>query len=83
MNRDWILLHLKEASEELTRTIQEIEKEPEYEFGEYLIAMMHVYNHLNTAWNSRDETRERVESCSLEEFNQWRQFPVDIDMKAT
>jgi hypothetical protein len=83
MNREWILFHLKEASEELTRTIQEMEKDPEYDFGEYFVAMMHLYNHINTAWNSRDATPERVKSCSFEEFEKWRQFPSDIDMSVT
>lgn len=83
MNREWILLHLKEASEELTRTIQEMEQDPEYDFGEYLVAMMHLYNHLNTAWNSRDATPERVKACTYEEFERWRQFPTDIDMSVT
>lgn len=80
MNREWILLHLKEAHEELTETIQEIEKDSEYDFGQYLIAMMHLYNHLNTAWNSRDASPERVKACSYEDFGRWRQFPTDIDM---
>jgi hypothetical protein len=80
MNRDWVLFHLKEAHEELTRTIQGIEQDPDYDYGEYYVAMMHLYHHLNTAWNSRDASPERVQKCTDEEFAQWRQFPNDVDM---
>ena len=83
MNKEWILLHLNEAREELTDTIQEMEQNPEYNFGEYFVAMMHLYNHLNTAWNSRDASPERVKACTAEEFERWRQFPTDIDMSVT
>jgi hypothetical protein len=80
MNRDWILFHLQEAHEELTRTIHEMEQDPEYDFGEYVVAMTHLYHHLNTAWNSRDASPERVKACSEEDFEKWRQFPSDVDM---
>jgi hypothetical protein len=66
MNRVWIFLRLKEAGEELTRTIQEMEEDPKYDFGEYFVAMMHLYHHLNAAWNSRDATPDRVKSCTFE-----------------
>ena len=80
MNREWVLLHLKEAHEELRRTIEEFEKTSDYDTGEYLVAMMHLYDHLNTAWNSKDASLEEVRTCSKESFSKWRQFPSDIDM---
>ncbi len=55
MNRDWVLSQLREAQEELNRTIGEMEADPEYDVGELMVAMQHLYDHLNTAWNSRDE----------------------------
>src|SRR5262245_8236873 len=53
MNKIWILDHLREAHEELSRTIGELESDPEYGEGELYVAMAHLYHHLNTAWNSR------------------------------
>ena len=80
MNRDHTLWHLHEAVEELQRTIHEIEIGPEYGYGEFSVAMQHLYHHLNTAWNARDESPERVRACSDTDFVRWRQFPQDIDL---
>jgi hypothetical protein len=80
MNRKWILFHLKEAHEELRRTIEEFEKRSDYDVGEYFVAMMHLYHHLNTAWNSKDVSDEDARTSSDESFSKWRQFPSDIDM---
>jgi hypothetical protein len=80
MNKDWILFHLREGLEELTRTIAAIESNPAYDEIEFEIAMAHLYNHLNTAWNSRQVDRERTERCSEKDFYAWRAFPSDIPM---
>lgn len=80
MNRDWVLFNLREAQEEIRRTIAEIERHPDYDFGEFIVAMAHAYHHLNTAWNARDEAQSAVEPCSRADFQRWRQFPVDLDM---
>jgi hypothetical protein len=45
MNREHTLWHLQEATEELQRTIREIENEPEYGYGEFSVAMQHLYHH--------------------------------------
>jgi hypothetical protein len=82
MNRDHVIFHLREAREELERTIAKIEAEPDYDVGELLVAMMHVYHHLNTAWNGRDASIQRAIACSDEDFAEWRRFPVDIDLSA-
>jgi len=78
MNRDWVLFNLREAIEELTRTISEIEATPDYGYGEFSVAMQHLYHHLNTAWNARDATPDQVATCTETDFQMWRQFPVDI-----
>lgn len=49
MNKSWILFHLREAQEELTRTIAKIESAATPDEIELQIAMAHMYNHLNTA----------------------------------
>ncbi|MGC4095727.1 MAG: hypothetical protein QM706_01310 [Nitrospira sp.] len=80
MNRDHTLWQLHEAAEELQRTICEIEDKSEYGYGEFMVAMQHLYHHLNTAWNARDESPERIQACSEADFVQWRQFPQDMCM---
>ena len=80
MNIQWILSHLNEAKEELDRTIKDIEKDEDYDYGEFVVAMSHLYNHLNTAWNSRDATIQEAEECSEEDFKRWRKFPKDEEL---
>lgn len=82
MNRDYVLFHLREAREELERTIAEIEASPSYGYGEFVVAVTHLYHHVNTAWNARDVEPDRAETCSEADFAQWRQFPTDVDMSA-
>ena len=78
MNKSWVLFHLAEAQEELEKTIKEIESDPEYDSVEYSIAMSHLYNHINTAWNSQNSTE--TEESNDNNFEKWRQFPTNIDM---
>ncbi|MCU0365571.1 MAG: hypothetical protein MUE93_07920 [Ignavibacteriaceae bacterium] len=78
MNKEWVLFNLKEAQEELNRTISEIENEESYDVGEFVVAMGHLYHHLNTAWNSQKATNEQVKVNSEIDFFNWRQFPKDI-----
>jgi len=78
MNREWVLFHLREAQQELARTIADIEADPRYDVGELSVAVGHAYHHLNTAWNSRDEPESRVHACTDVDFLRWRQFPTDV-----
>lgn len=80
MNKPWILAHLREANEELTRTIAELESDPEYGEGEFYVAIAHTYNHLNTAWNSRTVRDDEVSCFGQEESSAWRKFPLDIEL---
>lgn len=80
MNRNAILFHLREAKEELDRTIIEIEKSESYDVGELLPAMSHLYHHLNTAWNGKDASPERHTKCAPDDFHEWRKFPVNDDL---
>jgi hypothetical protein len=42
--------------------------------------MQHLYHHLNTAWNARDASPERVAAASGADFFRWRQFPWEIEL---
>jgi hypothetical protein len=79
LNKLWIACHLEEAIEELQRTLKEL-KHPEYSESEFRVAMAHAYNHLNTAWNSRNADPDGVASLSEEEFYRSRAYPSDLDM---
>lgn len=80
MNRDAVLFHLREAKEELDRTIGEIATTADYGQGEFVVAMSHLYSHLNTAWNGRDASHERHQECSQTDFDTWRKFPPDEEL---
>lgn len=74
MNKKHVLFHLKEAKEELDRTIEEIERDAE-NYSLY-VAMMHLYSHLNTAWNARERDPNHQETDA--DFYHDRQFPKDL-----
>ena len=78
MNTKYILFNLREAREELDSTIKEIETDNEYGEAKLSVAMMHLYHHLNTAWNARNTSDEDANSCSDEDFNQWSGYPSDL-----
>lgn len=80
MNRNFILYNLNEALEQLSSTIKELEANPDYHYGEFIVDTAHLYHHLNTAWNAQNASNEEVEECSEENFYKWRGFPEDIYM---
>ena len=80
MNRSAILDHLREAKQELDQTICDIADDPEYDIGEFRVAMSHLYHHLNTAWNGRDATDEAHLKCAEADFDAWRRFPNNSEL---
>ena len=80
MNHQVVLFHLREAKEELDRTVARLATKPEYNPEEFQVAMSHLYHHLNTAWNARDQTNEQFRQCSDEDFKQFRKFPRAADL---
>jgi hypothetical protein len=78
LNREWVLWNLREAKEELDRTILEIEGDAEYDGPELWVAMAHLYQHLNTAWNARSASEPDVRKCSQANYDRWRRMPEDI-----
>jgi len=80
MNRNQVLSQLKEASEALDEMIKSIESTADYDYGDYWVDMQHVYHHLNTAWNSRDESEERISKATDVDFNRWSALPNDLPM---
>ena len=58
LNREWVLAHLKEAKEELDRTIDKIETDEEYDEEVFKIAIGHIYTHLNVAWRKKKDNNK-------------------------
>ena len=80
MNKDHLLFHLKEASEELSRTVADCENDPDYSEGELTVAMQHLYHHLNTAWNTHKLSPEIINQASDQDFNVWGLYPSDLEI---
>jgi hypothetical protein len=80
MNKGWILFHLREAHEELTRTIAKFDAAQRVGEIEFEITLAHMYNHLNTAWNSRALTDEQIAAQTDDDFYTRRAYPADIPM---
>jgi hypothetical protein len=72
LNREWVLWNLREAKEELDRTIADIEGDAEYDDPEMWVAMAHLYEHLNIAWNARHASEHDVRECSQANYERWR-----------
>ena len=80
MNRDHVLFHLQEAKEELDRTIGELTTMAEYASEEFLVAMGHLFHHLNTAWNGRNASPDRTAAEEKVDFDAWRKFPSNEEL---
>jgi len=77
MNRHVVLFHLREAAEQLNETIQSLASSEDYANEEFQVQMGHIYHHLNTAWNGRDQTDEQFQKCTDEDFARFRRFPKE------
>jgi len=80
MNREIVLLQLKEAKEAIDNTIAEIEEDVDYCDEELRVNVSHIYTHLNTAWNCREIDSKVFEKCTTENFNKWRKFPKESEV---
>ena len=80
MNRNVVLFHLREAAEQLKETIQELENSTDCDKTEYQGDMSHLYHHLNTAWNGRDQTDAKHAEGTQEDFERFRRFPIESEL---
>jgi hypothetical protein len=80
VNIEFVLFNLREASEELTKTIAAISEDPSYGDGEFFPAIQHIYHHINTAWNAREAAAEEIEPGTDERWNAWGGFPDDFPL---
>ena len=80
MNRPVVLFHLREAAEQLKETIQNLEGGDDYRTEQFQVDMGHLYHHLNTAWNGRDQTDAQHARCTDQDFKRFRQFPRESEV---
>jgi hypothetical protein len=80
MNREHTQFHLNEAMHELESVTAKITSNLDYSEAELYSALEHIYHHLNTAWNARDESNAAVVECSESDFNRRRKFPSVFDL---
>jgi hypothetical protein len=80
MNKDYIIFNLRAVVEKLEQTIKGLDEDPQYGERKFMAAMKDAYRHMNTAWNARKCTEQAVQQCTMEDAEQWRQFPSDIDL---
>jgi hypothetical protein len=79
MNRRVVLFHLREAAEQLNRTVSDLERCAAYDDGLLEAAMGHIYHHLNTAWNGRNQTDKQFRDCFDHDFIQFQKFPKETE----
>jgi len=80
MNKRFILSNLTEAKEELEKTIQAIQSEEDYDFGDFHDGMAHAYHHIDSAWNGREISDTEWKEYSDETFARLEKFPIDLPM---
>ena len=80
MNREFVLFHLREAAEQLARTVHELESDPEYGSGELLLAAQHAYHHLNSAWNGQELHELKANNLTDATWNRLGEFPSDFPL---
>ena len=80
MNREFVLFNLREAVDELSRTVREIEADPEYGSGEFLVAMQHTYHHLNSAWNGQDLSELKAMNPTDASWDRLGEFPAGFPL---
>ncbi len=81
MNKDYIIFNLRVSLEKLEQTVRELQEDPKFGERKFMAAMKDVYRHINTAWNARKCTEQAVQQCTMEDVEEWRQFPSDIDLR--
>ena len=83
MNQDYLVYanfayNLQDAHEELTKILELIKPNSEFDEEYFEVKMAHLYWHLNNAWNTRNISGEQLESADGKQMNLWGEFPKDL-----
>lgn len=79
LNWDIVKWNVTEAREQLEKIEQQILANEISEFT-LEVEMAHAYHHLNKAWNARRVTSSRYQKCATADFNEWGEFPTDLEL---
>ena len=71
------MFHLREAAEQLNAIVKDMERNRRYPEESLEVTMGHLYHHLNTAWNGRNQTDKQHRDCSDYDFKRFRKFPKE------
>jgi hypothetical protein len=77
MKKEYALFNLAEAKQAIEQLMEEMASDPEYDYGNYVADMQHIYWHINSAWNGRDYDITSTELTD-EMYDAFIQFPADI-----
>ncbi|KQQ35991.1 hypothetical protein ASF61_07175 [Duganella sp. Leaf126] len=69
-----LMYELEDAQEHLTSLISKMNSDTEYDEVNLRIDLVHVFSHLNRAWNRRDASGDTNE----ENWQRDSQFPTDL-----
>jgi hypothetical protein len=79
MNKNLILINLKEAKEQLETTISDLESDSDFSEEGFQVELKHAYHHLNFTWNIRNIPIEKYRNMTDKNFNKWSKFPKNKD----
>ena len=80
MKKEYALFNLAEAKQAIEQLMEEMASDPEYDYGNYVVDMQHIYWHIywhiNSAWNGRDFDSTSTELTD-EMYEAFIQFPAE------
>jgi len=71
------MFELEDAREHLEKLCAEVGNNCEYGEAEFQIDLLHIYSHLNRAWNGRNATDAQADDKAT--WREWSQFPTDLE----
>jgi hypothetical protein len=76
MNTNLVSSHLREAAEQISKTLSEIQKNPDYDEVHLKADVEHILDQIHSAYNMRDLPDDQ--SLTRDEFHKLRRPPTDI-----
>ena len=79
MFKDYALFNLAEVKEAIEKLMADMQSDPDYDYGNYVVDMQHIYWHLNSAWNGRDFDSSQSKLTD-ELYDAFIRFPSDLEL---
>ena len=78
LNRNWMLSQLRQVRDDLVSLVATMEEVPAVDQAAFAEVMEDVYQHLNTAWNSRNASEDELDAVAGGAFEDWARMPSDF-----